>query len=805
MLTASTSAVGVRGSVGEPGRAARLQGWWPGKPRASKGVVMTGYARAGALVGALAVLAVLAWLSPAPGARALGQRRATPRSHPSPQEADNLRVVGYSDLGGDGLNFDVAVAGDIAIVGTGLVTDTGDHTERYNPMGCVSVSVKVVDLSDPRAPAVAAEIPLPAGVSAAGVDVLEVDTPSFSGPLAAVALDDGPSHTGPTACPLSPAFTHRGIAFYDLSNPAEPAFLGRYLADEDDASPDSPPCGPPPEGNSPRCATGQHSVDLVQRSDGKVLAVSTEPGTYLDDKSSGPVRIVDASDPRVPVEVGSWPADAEEPPLFSNNGCRPASSAHDAVWQAGGARMLVAFMDDGIWVVDTSDPSAPVTIGKLDYATERTDEGNAAYVTPMRAGGRTLALLSEEDWSAPDSVLRIEPPDTPIEEKLACEAHYTLFDPERDAQVFYRPGSAIEAPIVYVGRGCPARTVQGNQLPADPYLADPTGKIVLVDRAKVVSKQPDIANAGCRNDIKTLRAQQEGAVGMVVLRVMVPPFAPAPYAVAPGGMPAGLSIPAYEMDTPDGDELRERLCPEIDAGGNCTGGVAQLEGALVDEKGAWGGLRVVDISRPAEPRLIATHRAPTARTFPPPDLGIYAPHHSAARGRLAYVAWNSDGLRVLDLHSPGRPRTVGVFVPADTPDPTGSVPGEAYVTGVALTRSHVVIVDLSSGLYVLDLGAVRHGRSVSLDLAGHLSARGRVRVASGFDACARRVPVRLQRRSGGAWVTVSRLETDRRGRFSAGLPDLPGRYRAFAPARERGTDPVDLCRRARSGSVVHAH
>lgn len=768
--------------------------------------------RTGMAPGVLAILVVLAWLSPAAEVRAQGQKRAAARGHPAPQQADNLKVVGYSDLGGDGLNFDVAVAGDTAIVGTGLVTDTGDHTERYNPMGCLSVSVKVVDLSAPRTPVVAAEIPLPAGVSAAGVDILEVDTPSFEGPLAAIALDDGPSHTGPTACPLSPAFTHRGIVYYDLSDPANPVFLGRYFADEDDASPDSPPCGPPPEGNSPRCATGQHSVDLVQRSDGKVLSVSTEPGTYLNDKSSGPVRIVDVTDPRAPVEVGSWPDDAEEPPLFSNNGCRPASSAHDAVWQAGGKRMLVAFMDDGIWVVDTSDPSAPTTVGKLDYATERSDEGNAAYVAPMRVKGRTLALLSEEDWAAPDSVLRIDSGAGASEEKLVCEGHYTLFDPDGDAQVYNRPGSAIEAPIVYVGRGCPARTVQGNQVPADPYLADPTGKIILVDRAKVAAKQPNIANAGCRNDLKTLRAQQEGALGMVVLRVIVPPFAPAPYAVAPGGMPTGLSIPAYEMDTPDGDELRERLCPAIDQSGNCTGGTPQLQGALVDEKGSWGGLRVVEIRRApaAEPRvararLIATRHSPTARRFPPPDLGIYAPHHLAGRGRFAYVAWNSDGLRVLDLYSPERPRTVGYFVPADTADPSATVPGEAYVTGVALTRAHVVMVDLSSGLYVLDLGAVRHARSVSLTLSQHLTARGRVSVADGFDACARRVPVRLQRRSGGSWQTVARVQTDRRGRFSAALPDLPGRYRALAPALKLGSNPADLCPAARARPAVHAH
>ena len=52
-----------------------------------------------------------------------------------------LTVLGQSDLGGHGLNGDVAVVGTTAIVGGGLIPDTGFHTERYSPLGCGSLAV----------------------------------------------------------------------------------------------------------------------------------------------------------------------------------------------------------------------------------------------------------------------------------------------------------------------------------------------------------------------------------------------------------------------------------------------------------------------------------------------------------------------------------------------------------------------------------------------------------------------------------------------------------------------------------------
>ena len=59
------------------------------------------------------------------------------------------------------------------------------------------------------------------------------------------------------------------------------------------------------------------------------------------------------------------------------------------------------------------------------------------------------------------------------------------------------------ADVVYVGRGCPVGSI-GPGSPADPYLADPTGKLVLIDRGS------------CAISLKIDAAAQAGAAGVLI-------------------------------------------------------------------------------------------------------------------------------------------------------------------------------------------------------------------------------------------------------------------------------------------------
>ena len=105
-----------------------------------------------------------------------------------PASAAMADLVGKSDLGGKGLNGEVATVGDTAIVGAGQRQSAGAFSGFRSSLPCPAVSAKVVDLSTPSAPRVASNIPVPAGAVAMDVAAMKMDTPSFRGDLAAVAL-----------------------------------------------------------------------------------------------------------------------------------------------------------------------------------------------------------------------------------------------------------------------------------------------------------------------------------------------------------------------------------------------------------------------------------------------------------------------------------------------------------------------------------------------------------------------------------------------------------------------------------------
>ena len=631
-----------------------------------------------------------------------------------------MTVVGRSDLGGEGLNGDVAVSGNVALVGAGLVPDTGYHTERYEPVGCHEVSAKVVDLSTPSSPRVVATIDIPKGAAAIDVDLLRTATRL----LGAIAIDDGASHGIETGCPAadSPEFADRGVALYDLTTPALPRLLGRYAADADAVPADAPPCGP---AQPARCAVGQHSVDLFERG-GQVIMLTTEPGAHPLEKLSSDVRLVDVTDPAKPVQLSSFPPLAERLAPFSANGCAPYTNAHSGELYLGGVRALVASMDGGLLTLDVGNPASPRLFERLSYPADRAVEGNAAYVTSTRVGDFRLALVSEEDWLPAETTLQITSPASLAGTRAACEGMPTLYDPLRTAQLFQRTGARIGGELAYVGRGCLARAE-----PADPYLGSPSGRIALIDAARVSVTQPGLPDSGvdCRFDARARRAQAAGAVAVVFGRVSAAPPA------AWSGTATGIGIPTAMIGRTDMDPLRAALCPTV-AAGACAGGETATV-SLVDEPGRWGAFRVMDVTSPRAIRLIAEYR--TATVFPPPDVGVHAPGHAVADENLyAYVAWGADGVRILDLSNGGRPSEVGFYVPADAADPTATLPATPHVTGVALSGRYVVATDANSGLYVLSyrptLGTAGNDLlrgTVAPDRISGLAGKDRIR---GFDA-----------------------------------------------------------------------
>lgn len=693
-------------------------------------------------------------------------------------DSQNVNLLGFSDLGGEGRNGPVTILGDTAIVGTGRVQYAGWHIERYLPVPCEQNSVKLVDISNPVAPTVLSEIPLQPGIAAVSVDALRVSTPTFTGDLLAVALDDGEAAR---TCTPSSAFFHRGVAYYNITDPTFPTLLGRYLADVEQA-PEGAVCEPGAQASA--CATSQHDVSLVQRADGRVLSLSTEVVAAVRNLERGDLRIVDVTDPTNPQEVGWWPPLSGQgftrPASQSINGCHTFQMGHGVDIAEGGDRALLAYLDAGVYVLDIRDPSNPTQEGHFDYPDLRTVEGNAAHATSMRLGGRDLALVVEKDWHGVETRFRVDSPASIAGLKFGCEALFTLYDRDNNSQIYHQPNHELPGELAYVGRACPARGTAEAPIEADPLPQDPAGKIAVMDTGKFAGTQANINNAGCTFIARMHRLQAAGAIGVLALRVAAPgALSESPAALSGGGDATGIDIPMMMIDQDDGNAVRSTLCPETTDGlATCTEGTP-VTGAMVDQPGEWGGLRVLNISDPASPKDLSVYRSPRGTAFPPPDLGIYSVAQAVPRGSRVFVAANADGLRVLDLSSPRSPEEIGFFIPADSPDPAGFVPAEAHVTGIAVKGNMVLVSDHNSGLYVVQVP----GETIKVvsNLSMRYSAGAfRGKVGAARTTCKRDRKIVVRKLRPGPNPVVGRTKTNRFGNWKLRRPNAGGRFYGVA-------------------------
>jgi hypothetical protein len=237
--------------------------------------------------------------------------------------------------------------------------------------------------------------------------------------------------------------------------------------------------------------------------------------------------------------------------------------------------------------------------------------------------------------------------------------------------------------VAYVGRGCPAASDTAGARAADVSLADPRGKIALIDRGE------------CLFTAKVARAEEEGALAAIVVNNEDGG------ALRMGGAGApSAGIPAVMISRKDGQRLKQEL-----ASGSVSVSVGRgVSGRFND----WGFLRFYDIRDPSVPVQVATFGTANTFTDPvagPPDDGHYSVHNPVIVGRRLYASWFSDGLRVLDISQPESPREIAAFVPPAHPDPTGAGlnPNRAMLWGVHVYQDLVLLSDMNYGLYIVRL------------------------------------------------------------------------------------------------------
>lgn len=239
-----------------------------------------------------------------------------------------LRQVGHSNLGGIGQNADVTVHGSFAFVGT-----------RGVPGSCPNNGVKIVDLSDPTNPQVAAVLPdVSSGSYQPEAKVATVDSPAFHGDLMAVAVR-----------PCDPANDNnagdRGVALYDVTTPSSPRFLSFWQAG----------------------IQGVGDVAIVPKPDtanaanSKIYVLAAVPGSEsLDPNHQGDLRVLDVSAPANPVQVAQWGIlrALNIDPTQVKVGQDQRIFLDSINLSSDGTKAFLAYWDEGVVIMDVSTPAA---------------------------------------------------------------------------------------------------------------------------------------------------------------------------------------------------------------------------------------------------------------------------------------------------------------------------------------------------------------------------------------------------------------------------------------------------------------
>ena len=435
-----------------------------------------------------------------------------------------------------------------------------------------------------------------------------------------------------------------GLSLWDVTDPRRPSELGFF--------------------DTGRGTAGVHELDLFRRDERTIGLLAVPFSETLDAQRQGDLRIVDLSDPRSPVQLADWGIGrALGWSAREGLGRDSQNYAHSVRASQDGRLAYVSYWDAGVIILDISDLRNPRYLGRTTF--DPTDEGNAHSATAAR-GGRLL-VQADEDTNVRTEALLVQG----VPRLGLVEAAFGAFRPLLDAV------GGVAAAAAYVGRGCP---VGGTVAAEDPYIADPRDKVAIVDRGD------------CTFVEKVARAQANGAVAVVIANRDSS-------LISPDGDAGGIRVPAALIRQEAGDLLKDAV-----ARGESVTVSLSPDHIRYDD---WGGLRFWDLADPANPTPVATYLTPNAatdRADGPPDDGWYTAHHAQVLGDRLYVSWYSDGVRVLDIANPTRPREVGSFIPpagrSGGPSIAGR-PDRPFVWGIYARGDVILASDHNTGLYIL--------------------------------------------------------------------------------------------------------
>ena len=283
---------------------------------------MGGWRRAGVAVVAL-LLAVGIAPAGASGAAGTSAQEQAPKTW-------NTEVVGHLAPPQQGGYGDVWAHKDVAYLGNLRQADCRPAN-----------GIWAIDIKNPAKPKALASFAKFPGSDGEDVWVGSVRTKAFKGDLAAVGLQRCSRQTSGFA----------GLALYDVTNPKKPKELGRLATG---------------------VVSGVHEMGVVQRPDGRVLALAAVPYSFnLSQGRQGDLRIIDITDPRRPRQLADWDVRRDGPAETRGQLAARRDVFDHSAWPFDkGNKLFASFWAAGVQFLDISDPAAPRLIGQTPYRPE---------------------------------------------------------------------------------------------------------------------------------------------------------------------------------------------------------------------------------------------------------------------------------------------------------------------------------------------------------------------------------------------------------------------------------------------------
>ncbi len=283
---------------------------------------------------------------------------------PAPPGSAHLDVLGQFEVNVPGLTSDVWALGNYAYLGS-----------FSSPFCSFDLTgVRIVDISDPANPTLAAFIKDKQGTRTNDVKAASLDTSKWSGDIL-VTTNEGCGVSLPRLNSSGNAAKGRsgqgGINIYDVTDPTKPRAMKQNFLPK---------------------ANGIHNTYIWEDGAGNAYLIA------VDDVDLRDVIVVDITNPASPKEIArtgapDWPADIAQ----EIEGA--AVFLHD-VWVQDGIAYL-SYWDAGLVLLDVSDPANPAFLGDSTYPNPDLSglppEGNGHVAVPNADG--SLVIFGDEDQS----------------------------------------------------------------------------------------------------------------------------------------------------------------------------------------------------------------------------------------------------------------------------------------------------------------------------------------------------------------------------------------------------------------------